>query len=425
MLLKLSALLLLGATYAWTQSITVQNPSFETASLAENIGTGPFSNLVPGSTVLPVGGSLANWTVTSTTVSAWAGAWDPFGAPSSSSNWWSGTNVGYIGIVGPGTVALSQTLPATLQSNTTYTLSALVGGSAGVDAFNYAIQLWAGQTLLGFSSKLTGTPNFASGMDSFAYSSGPNNPNAGQPLVIVLSANGKSQVTTTATFDNISLTASSGSTSYVLPQLAFGGGWYTAIYFTNTNNAPVSFPVNFVADDGTPLAINAVGGASTAVSVGARGSALVEIPNAGALQDGYISFSLPGGVTGYGIFRSSAAGRNDQEAVVPLSGVTATTSSLIYDDTNYITGVAVVNLSSSSAIITATAHDSQGNNIGTASIPLPPNGKTAVILRNLSGLAGVSGTFGSVDFTSSGGSLAALGLRFNGTAFTSIPTLDR
>ena len=46
-------------------------------------------------------------------------------------------------------------------------------------------------------------------------------------------------------------------------------------------------------------------------------------------------------------------------------------------------------------------------------------------LRDLPGLAGVSGSLGSVDFTTSIGTLAALGLRFNGVAFTSIPTSDR
>ena len=72
-----------------------------------------------------------------------------------------------------------------------------------------------------------------------------------------------------------------------------------------------------------------------------------------------------------------------------------------------------------------TAYNDQGNIIGTSSIELPPLGKTAVVLRDLPGLAGISGSQGSVDFTASIRSLAVLGLRFNGLAFTSIPTLDR
>jgi hypothetical protein len=78
-----------------------------------------------------------------------------------------------------------------------------------------------------------------------------------------------------------------------------------------------------------------------------------------------------------------------------------------------------------SITISVVARDPQGNTIGTSNIPLGPLAKTAVVLRDLPGLAGVSGSLGSVDFTGSIGKVAALGLRFNGPAFTSIPTSDR
>jgi hypothetical protein len=145
----------------------------------------------------------------------------------------------------------------------------------------------------------------------------------------------------------------------------------------------------------------------------------------GLLVQGYVSTNLPAGVTGYGVFRQSASGVNDQEAVVPLSGTTRTTSTLLFDDTKYVTGVAVVNLASVSTTISVLARDNQGNTIGTSDIPLPAHAKTAVVLRDLPGLAGVAGALGSVDFTASIGNLAILGLRFNGLAFTSIPTSDR
>ena len=53
-----------------------------------------------------------------------------------------------------------------------------------------------------------------------------------------------------------------------------------------------------------------------------------------------------------------------------------------------------------------------------------PNAKTALVLRNIPGLASVGAAIGSVNFTVTIGNVAALGLRFNGTAFTSIPTSD-
>ena len=160
-------------------------------------------------------------------------------------------------------------------------------------------------------------------------------------------------------------------------------------------------------------------------NLAARGTVLIEAPNMGPLVQGYVSVALPTGVSGYGIFRQSVPGVPDQEAVVPLSGNTATTSTVLFDDTKYVTGVAVVNLASVINTITATARDKQGNTLGTGTIVLAPYAKTALVLRNIPGLASVEGAIGSVDFTASIGNVADLGLRFNGTAFTSIPTSDR
>jgi hypothetical protein len=72
---------------------------------------------------------------------------------------------------------------------------------------------------------------------------------------------------------------------------------------------------------------------------------------------------------------------NDQEGVVRLSGTTATTSTLLFDDTKYVTGVAVVNLASVSTTISVLARDTQGNTIGTSNISLAPHAKTAVVLK--------------------------------------------
>jgi hypothetical protein len=237
---------------------------------------------------------------------------------------------------------------------------------------------------------------------------------------------GFTQSTTTANnnilvLNSLALQAASGVTK-ILPQLAFGGGWYTALYLTNTTTAPVSAGISFTGDDGNPLTVGGIG-ASTTVNLAPRGTAIIEAPNTGPLVQGYISASLPAGVTGYGVFRQSLAGVNDQEAVVPLSGLSATASTLVFDDTKYVTGVAVVNLSSASATITATAHDAQGNTLGNGTISLSLNAKKALVLRDL--IPAVAGNMGSVDFSTSIGNLAALGLRFNGTAFTSIPTSDR
>jgi len=76
----------------------------------------------------------------------------------------------------------------------------------------------------------------------------------------------------------LGVTVESGSSAAapptaVLSQLAFGGGWHTALYFTNLTDSSVSFPVNFVAEDGAPLSIAALGGSSVPVNLAARGTA--------------------------------------------------------------------------------------------------------------------------------------------------------
>jgi hypothetical protein len=208
----------------------------------------------------------------------------------------------------------------------------------------------------------------------------------------------------------------------ILPQFVHGGGWYTALYFTNTGSASVSFPVAFFADAGTPLSVPSVGGSSTTVNLSSQGTTIIEAPNAGSLAQGYVSAVLPSGVVGYSVFRQSVPGIADQEAVVPFSPVGTSTATLIWDDTVYTTAVAIANPTNNAETVTITVLDSSGTLIGSSSVSLPANGKTEAALRTLPGLTGMVGNRGSASFTvTPGGSITVLGLRFNGSAFTSIP----
>jgi len=228
-----------------------------------------------------------------------------------------------------------------------------------------------------------------------------------------------------AYFDNLSVTAAPPNSPAILPQFAFGGGWYSALYFTNTSAVPVSFTVNFASDNGTPLTVPSIGGSSTEVSVGPWATAILEAPNAGALSQGYVTTSLPPGVTGYAVFRQSVPGIADQEAVVLLASTSSPVSTLIFDDTNYTTAVAIANPSTVPVTVSITAWSSAGTVIGTSSLPLAPGAKTEAVLRSLSGLAAIAGNRGCVEFTVNTGNVAVLGLRFNGAAFTSIPAVQQ
>jgi len=215
--------------------------------------------------------------------------------------------------------------------------------------------------------------------------------------------------------------------SIVLGQFAFNGGWYSALYFNNASPGAVSFTVKFIGDDGNPLNVPALSGSSTTVRIPAGGSVKVEAPDdaSASLSEGYAEFTLPPGVTGYGVFRQSVPGKVDQEAVCPFAPSTAMVSTLLFDDTNtLITGIAIVNPSAIAATVQATAYDDAGAELGSATIPLAAFSKTEAAVRTISGLSGVAGHSGKLVFTVSSGSVAVLGLRFNGVAFTSIPTLQ-
>jgi hypothetical protein len=211
----------------------------------------------------------------------------------------------------------------------------------------------------------------------------------------------------------------------ILSQFAFGGGWYSALYFTNSSAASVSFTVNFIADNGTPLIVPSIGSSSSMVNLGPHATAILEAPDTGTLNQGYVTASLPAGVTGYGVFRQSVQGVPDQEAVVPLASSTSTSSTLSWDDTNYTTAVAIANPSTAPVNISITVWNSSGAVIGTSSIPLAVGAKTEAVLHNIPGLSGIAGNRGSAQFTVNSGSVSVLGLRFNGAAFTSIPAAQQ
>jgi len=208
-----------------------------------------------------------------------------------------------------------------------------------------------------------------------------------------------------------------------LGQFAFGGGWYSAIYFTNTSLTDVSFPVTFTADNGTPLNIPSIGGSSKTVTLAAGASTVIEaLNNVPDLRQGYVTVTVPPGVTGYGVFRQSVAGVPDQEAVVPLS-VFGGNIPMVFDETKYIFGVSIVNPNNQPTTVTVTATDNTGTVIATSSpIVIPAFNKKVDALRNLPGLGGIVGKQGTVRFTAVGANVIVLGLRFNGVAFTSIPT---
>jgi len=187
--MRFAILAVLAAGSALTAPLNILNASFETATLPFNLGRGPVNN--PYTMTFPTGGSLANWGYLGDLHDDFSGALSPTaGGPNWTTAWYNGNNIGYVESRGPGPSALVQTLSDTLQTNTTYSLSALIGRpTLSALAFNYSIELWAGATQLGSASNLALGPN-SSGADTLTVIIGASHAEAGQPIQVRLSANG-------------------------------------------------------------------------------------------------------------------------------------------------------------------------------------------------------------------------------------------
>ena len=88
-----------------------------------------------------------------------------------------------------------------------------------------------------------------------------------------------------------------------------GGSWATLL----AASAPMLVPVK-VADIVLGFVFHQLQRSSTTVNLAPHATAILEAPDVGTLNQGYVTASLPGGVTGYGVFRQTVAGVPDQEA---------------------------------------------------------------------------------------------------------------
>jgi hypothetical protein len=229
--------------------------------------------------------------------------------------------------------------------------------------------------------------------------------------------------------------------------IAAGGGWTTTMTLVNTSSAPVPVTVAFHGDDGTalslPATITQLGITQTAASTPSV-TAVIN-PNATLLISvgdqitgdqiagdqvastlvGWADVQSSGPLGGYAIFRSTpAAAGSPSEGTAPLQAQLASTITLPYDNTSgFVMGVALANLSTTLANITATLWDDSGNQLGTQTLTIGASGHMAFVLPNQ--LTLTAGKRGIVRFQSAASAgIAGLGLRFSpfGT-FTSVPDM--
>ena len=220
----------------------------------------------------------------------------------------------------------------------------------------------------------------------------------------------------------------------VLSQIASGGAWTTVMTLVNTSSAAAPVTVAFHNDDGSalslPVSTTNQGATQTATTssvtatMNPNATLLITTGQLASTVVGWADVSSSVPVNGFAIFRTASSNSPVSEGTVPLQTLFPSTVTLAYDNTaGFVMGVALANLSTSSATITATMWDDSGNLLSTQIITIAGSGHAAFILPTQ--LALTAGKRGIVKFQSATtGGLAGLGLRFSpfGT-FTSVPTM--
>jgi hypothetical protein len=272
------------------------------------------------------------------------------------------------------------------------------------------------------------TVNVNSGSYSFTVSSDWPERSDWVATVIAYGANNGQNVRVTAGPITIRRSSSSGRIvigNRVMPQLVFGGGWSTRVYFSNISSSTKQVQLRFYDNNGLPLP---VGGSSTAsLDIPSGSTTDVEAPDLGGLVQGWATFDLQEGVDGYAVFRQRAAGRPDQEAVVPFVTYTGSKWTMTWDERAGVrAGVAAVNLDTARSVsVAVTVKDNQGAVLFNGALPVLASGQKYVfLLRDV--VPTVNGRYGVAEFVPSTGQIAILGLRFDdGGALTTILSANR
>lgn len=214
----------------------------------------------------------------------------------------------------------------------------------------------------------------------------------------------------------------------VIPQFVDGGSWKTSMFFVNLESHPVSFQVLFFRDDGGDMSVPILGqGLVRGLTISLDTAGSIEFESSGTaanLTQGWalLSQSTNDSVGGMAIFRQSVFGRPDQEAVVPIVSQFDNHFVLLFDNTSFTTAIALANPTTSAVVIPVNIRNQAGQIIDQRTIRLDSYSHTAFTLPDT--WASTAGRRGAIEFQTSGFGVGALGLRFNGSAFTSFHVLE-
>ena len=231
----------------------------------------------------------------------------------------------------------------------------------------------------------------------------------------------------------IPVLANVGSTGGSFAHVASGNGWTTTFVLVNAGTSGAAVNLNFFDDNGNPLtlpisypqigpAISNANSVNTGMGVGSTLIIQTTGVDASPLLTGSAQLSVQGTVGGFEIFGYE----NGNEAVVPLQTGNAGGYIIAFDNTASTgTGIAVNNVSSQQANVTAIFRDSTGAQIGTTTLQIPANGHKSIVLQSQFPVtANIQGT---VEFDAPiGVQIGAVGIRTPvAHTFTTLPALAK
>jgi hypothetical protein len=212
--------------------------------------------------------------------------------------------------------------------------------------------------------------------------------------------------------------------TYIVPQIADGGGWQTGLVLTNTTTSPATAALTCFKDSGGAtdnwsLSFQETSSTSSLALRAAGTLFLHTYGTAATTSVGWCQLKADSGVQAYAIFTASSAtatqdgtalaAQANSRVLVPFDNVSGLTTS-----------IAIVNPDSSSEVVSVSIQTADGTVTKSSLGTLPGNGHMAFELPGKFPVT--AGKRGLIEFFSSTGTLSALALRFNASgAFTSAP----
>lgn len=221
---------------------------------------------------------------------------------------------------------------------------------------------------------------------------------------------------------------SAGQGRLIIPQIADGftndSKFTTSVTVVNKDVTPAQVSLRFYRRSG---ATNETSPWVVAMQNNRAVSNVVIVPGSSVtwqtvgdkpLEQGWAEVLTSQKVSGFAVFTQHVEGRPDQEAAVPIVQGAQQRFILPFDNQGYTTTMALANFSETEAgALRAVVRDSNNNVLSDTNLVVPALGHMAFVLADQ--FAVTANRRGTVEFVTQTGQVAALGLRFAGSAFTS------